>query len=124
MTFLYAESTKKEGVELEKVKKMYNFKKKILQEDDKNYKRISIKLKIEEKVYESKIRYFSSKNKTDKANLTNNICASSNHAHDAEILIKTILDLKELDIRVLPIHDSIGVSLEYVPIVKYLYKKN
>lgn len=96
-----------------------------LAKDEKNYKRIHIKYAATDNIYKYvKLRLEKPTNLLDLANLANNIAASSNHADDASILMLTSQKLSKYEIAHTVIHDSIGASLAYSLIVKFLYKES
>jgi hypothetical protein len=104
--------------------------KKNLQRDEKNYSRKHIKYKLlaylnNQPVELSgyiKIRVQNNLGDLDLVNLKNNIAASSTHADDASIIIKTSSTLGSLNIPHSVIHDSIGAPLEFSSIIKFIFK--
>lgn len=127
-------TTEKNNFQLNQVlelnKKIILSGKKNLQEDEKNYSRKNIKYKLlaylgEQQVELSgyiKIRVQNKAGDLDIFNLKNNIAASSTHADDASIIIKTSWRLGRLNIPHGVIHDSIGAPLEFSPIIKFFFK--
>lgn len=115
---------------LEFNKKILLSEKENLQKDEKNYTRKNIKYKLTmytdnkptELVGYIKIRIQKKTGDLDILNLKNNIAASSTHADDASILIKTSEYLNNLNIPHSTIHDSIGSPLEFSPIIKFFFK--
>jgi len=90
-----------------------------LNKDDINYLRKN--LKIDKNKY-IKIRYKIKSNKLDLRSLSNAITPSSNHADDASILFKTLDNFIKYEIKIQPIHDSIGTMVYYSSISKILFK--
>lgn len=111
-------------------KKIILSEKKNLQEDEKNYCRKNIKYKLlaylgaqpVELTGFIKIRVQQQAGELDLLNLKNNIAASSTHADDASIIIKTTSFLSKLSIPHSVIHDSIGAPLELSSIIKFIFK--
>jgi hypothetical protein len=104
-------------------KKVEKLKEK-LNKDDANYLRKNIRLgsNIYNKRY-IKIRIKIKSKILDIKALERSLCPSSIHSEDASILIKVIKECSDLNIGIVPIHDSVGSKIFFSSIIKCIYKK-
>jgi len=104
-------------------KKIEKLKEK-LNTDDANYLRKNIRLgsNIYNKKY-IKIRIKIKSKILDIKALERSLCPSSIHSEDASILIKVIKECSDLNIGIVPIHDSVGSKIFFSSIIKCIYKK-
>jgi DNA-directed RNA polymerase len=105
------------------IKKIEKLKEK-LNKDDINYIRKNIRLgpNSYNKKY-IKIRIKIKSNILDTKALERGLCPSSIHSEDASILIKVIKECSDLNIGIIPIHDSVGSRIFFSSLIKCIYKK-
>lgn len=105
------------------IKKIEKLKEK-LNKDDINYIRKNVRLgpNSYNKKY-IKIRIKIKSNILDTKALERGLCPSSIHSEDASILIKVIKECSDLNIGIIPIHDSVGSRIFFSSLIKCIYKK-
>lgn len=115
----YIESTKIKREDIENIEeKIKNYKEKIKEDERIFWKRT--KIKVYEETYTIRIKK-KSKN-VDKRRINLSVVPNSIHSYDSSIMFKVIEICKELGIKILTIHDSIGSSIILMPLVKIVFK--
>ena len=89
-----------------------------LKKDDKNYSRKNISINNKN----LKIRVKNQEIGLNIKKLSNGLLPNINHSEDSSILMNVCLAAKEHNIRLIPIHDSIGSNIYYSLILKLMFK--